>query len=80
MGDENIYSQRNAPEESNQEVPGQTPSEAPLPELSPEQMKAVEETKAMVQQYAPEIIPFIRVMYREGMINGWRSVRITTKK
>ena len=72
MGDENLYFKGSGP--GRNDPSGPIAKQAAIPELTPEEKDAVMETKAMVEQFAPEIIPFIKDLHKEGMILGWRSV------
>ncbi len=38
------------------------------------------QAKALVEAHAPEIAPFIRALYAEGMIGGWRNVKVTVQE
>ena len=75
MGDENLYVKGSAPGRNEPSAP--IANQTVIPELTPAEKDAVMETKAMVEQFAPEIIPFIRELHNEGMILGWRSVRFS---
>lgn len=40
------------------------------------QLEAIraQETAALVREHIPEAVPFIRELYKAGMIAGWRNV------
>jgi len=46
----------------------------PLPPLSAAQSARVAENKGLVEAHLPEMLPFFRGLYAEGLIDGWRAV------
>lgn len=49
-------------------------STAPRP-LSDAERAKVAENKAFVETNLPDLIPFIKELHAEGMIDGWRAVQ-----
>lgn len=47
----------------------------PPEELSLEESERVQANKDFVCEHMPELIPFIRDLHAEGMIDGWRAVK-----
>lgn len=46
----------------------------PLRPLTAEEQAKVAFKKAFVEENIPEAVPFIKELYAEGLIDGWRSV------
>lgn len=44
-------------------------------ELNADQEARVDENKKFIRQHMPEIIPTIRHLHAEGLIDGWRAVK-----
>jgi len=47
---------------------------AELRPLSAAQAARVAENKARVEAHLPEMLPFFKDLYAEGLIDGWRAV------
>jgi hypothetical protein len=47
---------------------------AALRPLSAVQAARVAENKALVEAHLPEMLPFFRDLYAEGLVDGWRAV------
>lgn len=78
MGDERIYEAAlNGHFDPSPPYEGELVVRKPLPPLSEEQRLAIAKVRNDVKIHAPEIINFIEAMYREGLIDGWRSIRLT---
>lgn len=52
----------------------------PLPALSATEAAHVEANRQFVLEHMPELLPLIRALHAEGLIDGWRSVRNCTLK
>lgn len=48
---------------------------APPPQLSAQQEAEVAANKAFVLDHMPDLLPMLRALVDEGMIDGWRSVK-----
>lgn len=44
-------------------------------ELNAAQEARIDENKQFIRQHMPEIIPTIRDLHAEGLIDGWRAVK-----
>lgn len=44
-------------------------------ELRPDQIKRINELRADLHQYLPEMEPFIKELYALGMVDGWRCLK-----
>lgn len=53
------------------------PERKPPPPLSPAAQAHVAETRRLVHKHMPEMIPIIKELAEEGLIDGWRNVTIT---
>ena len=53
----------------------QTIQRTPPRPLSTAQIAEVSETKRLVHQYMPELVPEIKKLVELGMIDGWRDVK-----
>lgn len=43
--------------------------------LSPAEEARIAETRAAILEHMPEMLPIIRNLHAEGLIDGWRSVK-----
>ena len=43
--------------------------------LTPAEEARVAENRAFVIEHMPELLPMIRSMHAEGLIDGWRSIK-----
>lgn len=43
--------------------------------LSPAEEARIAETRAAILEHMPEMLPIIRDLHAEGLIDGWRSVK-----
>ena len=50
-----------------------TEKSAPIP-ISPSEEARIAENKAFVLENMPDMLPFIRELHAEGLIDGWRAV------
>ena len=56
------------------------PAAYPPPRLDGEVAELVAARKNLHIQFLPEFIPFLKALYEEGLIDGWRAVTsITTR-
>lgn len=56
------------------------PSRKEPPPLQDDDAARVEANRQFVREHMPELIPTIRALYEEGLIDGWRAVRKCTLK
>ena len=58
----------------------ETPRRKPPPALQDVDAARVEDNRRFVLEHMPELVPLIRALYAEGLIDGWRAVRNCTLK
>ena len=56
-------------------MPEPAPKE-PLPALSEPDKRKVARHRDNLLQYMPEVLPIVKELMAEGMLDGWRSVRV----
>lgn len=72
MGDENQYKQTN--QKQLKEVVYEAPRPKRLRPLTKFEENMALRRRALVYQYMPELIPTIKELIENGMIDGWRNV------
>lgn len=55
-------------------LPLRPAARAALRPLSADEAARVAENKARVERHLPEMLPFFKDLYAEGLIDGWRAV------
>ncbi|MBI2307550.1 MAG: hypothetical protein HYU78_09620 [Rhodocyclales bacterium] len=59
-------------------APASRSAAVPARELSDQEAQRVAENRAFVLEHLPELVPFIKDLHAEGLIDGWRAVRNCT--
>lgn len=55
--------------------PAARPAAAPPRTLTDAERAAVAANKAFVEAHLPDLVPFVKELHAEGLIDGWRAVR-----